>query len=537
VQQLVEAGVLKAPMDKPAAFPGYDAVAAQALSGRAEISDRVTEGEPRQTPIEKIKVVYSDRNEDPSQPKPQPDFRINKDGSVEVLSNPDTNNKKELVIEVERDAGQVSKPTDAQQQSIDGLVGYLSGRLMQQKPDGTKDGAIEDKQGLVSGQVENQARTAPPPEANLPEPARRQVENMDRFSGGGRGTLSPQQADSYFPTRDVPRQEGETNRQAALKDVVAGMATAGEKQPYQAMRNLGGDRGYGVGRYMLTFSDLMDWINDILGDPPDPKKLAELEKKNPKLAKHLQSKEFKQLMDKLKSGQQPTVDELNKGLPKDFQENAATHLTDKYGELTKDAQGQIDPAKVALAMALGHAPTEAEMAKPENQSFYKAAERLSSISTARTENPGQNLDWSDTNQRLLVSAKNSVGKALWAQSDFNAATLEYGNLGCAASISEVFKNAGFKGINSASVSGLESQMKKQGAQQVNPSEVAPGDVVIFMKGGSSAGRHIGIMGTDGKVVNNSSSKKVMVDKPLSDYNGYFSGIRVWRMPDNNARNA
>jgi hypothetical protein len=78
-------------------------------------------------------------------------------------------------------------------------------------------------------------------------------------------------------------------------------------------------------------------------------------------------------------------------------------------------------------------------------------------------------------------------------------------------------------------------MRKQGAQQVNPRDVAPGDVVVFLKG--NTGKHIGIMNEGGNVLNNSSGRKVWVDRPLQDYNRTFSGIRVWRMPDNNTRNA
>lgn len=502
---------------------------------KVEAKDKVNETETRKEPVEKIKVVYSDQANDPSQRVSNPDFKVKKDGTVEVVHDPDKNNKKEIVIEVEREQGQITRPTEAQQKAIDGLTGYLAERLMKKSEDGAKSGVIEDKQGLVSDKVKSTAKSQPTPEQSLPEPTRHQVENMSRFNGGGRGTLSSEQADSYFPPREVPRLPGENDQQASVKDVVAGMATAGESHPYEATRDLG-DRGTGVGRYMLAYDLLNLWLSDLgLGEPPDPAKLQEAIKKgiiSADLAKKLQSAEFKEFLDKLKHGQKPSIDEIKSCFPKELQERIGGDLTDKFSKTCKDAQGNINVGKVALAMQIGHIPNQQEMEKPEYKSFMEAAERLYTISDARTRNPGQALEWQEVNNRLLVAAKQHLGEAVWAKSGYNAADLEYGNLGCAASVSKIMKYAGVdSGMRSAGVVDLESQILRQGGKIVpNPQ---PGDIVIGL---SAKSGHIGIVGENGTVYHNSSSRRAWTHADLNAVFGLgrFSDVHFLRLPNQNA---
>src|SRR5581483_9351582 len=143
IQQLVARGAIK----EVAAPPAVANVEAAVKVEQRAASDKVQEV-PRTQPINDIKVAMTNQDNDPAHRVNDPDFRILKDGTVQVLHNPDKTNKKALTVEVERDQGDVSPPSAAQQKAVDGLVAYLSERYMQGKNDGTKDGVIEDPQGL-----------------------------------------------------------------------------------------------------------------------------------------------------------------------------------------------------------------------------------------------------------------------------------------------------------------------------------------------------------------------------------------------------
>jgi hypothetical protein len=537
VAQLVERGVLKKPTTAAGDSKSQDKAALAARpEGKPDAGDRVKEGEQRTQPIDKVKVVYADRSNDPTERVNKPDFIVKKDGTVEVVNDPEKNNRKEVVIQVERDQGEVTGPTEAQRASTDELVGYVSDRLMRTKDDGTRDGVIEDQQGLVSESVKGRLRTRPTPEDTLPPPAKRQVENMRRFSGGGRGTLSAEQADSYFTPRDQapPRRADETAQQWSLKETVASMLSHGEAQPYESARHTG-ERGWAVGRYQLTYDLISQWLTDLMGDPPDPAKLDEAVRKgkiSAAMAAKLKSPQFRQFLDKLKSAEQPSSAEVKEFLPRELQETIGGDLVNKFATQCRAPDGRVDAGMVALAMAVGHVPTEADLAKPEFQAFVDAGRRLGSISDARTENPGQPLEWQEVNQRLLVAAKQSVGKPMWSTGPWNHAALEYGNLGCAASVSQVMKAAGIDGPSSAGAKALGDKILKAGGQLVtNPQ---PGDIVVGQRGPGKHG-HIGIVGEDGKVYHNSSAKRYWVEGNLAQVFSTkrgFVDVYYVRLPQN-----
>ncbi|MBI4534560.1 MAG: hypothetical protein HY711_11505, partial [Candidatus Melainabacteria bacterium] len=397
VSDLINLGVLKE--SKPGSTPerGLTRSSLALPADKVQVRDQAQESSERTVPVQKLRVVYADQSNDPSARTSQADFRVGKDGSLEVVNNPEKNNKTEIVIEVEREQGQTERPTEAQQKSIDDLTGYLTQRFMQKQSDGTTNGTIEDKQGLVSESLKAQLKAKPTPEYQLPEATRHQIENMDRFSGGGRGRLSAEQADTYFPSRDVPRLPGETNQQAALKDVVAGMLQADATHPYEATRQIEG-RGTAVGRYLLTYDLFMQWLTDLLGDPPDPAKLEEAVKKgkiSASMAAKLKSPQFKDFLEKMKKGEKLSATEIKEFMPKEFQETVAGDLITKFANQTKDGQGNVDAGKVALSLALGHVPSQEELGKPEYKAFSDAAKRLYSIASARATNPGQSLDWQE----------------------------------------------------------------------------------------------------------------------------------------------
>ncbi|HEY9867648.1 MAG TPA: hypothetical protein V6D08_00450 [Candidatus Obscuribacterales bacterium] len=508
----------------------------RAIADRTESGDRVREVDNRTAPVEKIKVVYADQANDPSQRVSRADFRVRKDGTIEVVNDPEKNNKKEIVIEVEREQGKTAEPTAEQQRSIDQLTGYLSNRLMKANQDGTKDGVIEDRQGLVSDRVKAELKVRPAPEANLPEPVRHQVERMRRFEGGGRGVLSPEETDSYFTPRDrvVPRAPEQSNREWSLRETVAAMINVTEAQPYEAVRNYG-ERGWAVGRYMLTADMIADWLADLLGDPPDPAKLEEAVKKgkiSAKLAEKLKSPQFRQFLEKLKSGEQPTASEIQQLLPKEMQEKIAGDLIAKFSEQSKDGQGNVDIGKVAVAMAIGRMPSEEELARPEFKAFENAAERLHEISKARTEHPGRNLEWQD-----VPTGPRKEGD------DYPPSKLAVKLVDRAEDVARSMNSTGwcYKGVATAlasigvNVHGASAYMaadqlaRDRRFVEVSMKDLRPGDVLVHNRSASHVHGHIAVYLGNGMEASDHVQK-------LITGRGY-GGTRVFRLKDSGTYNA
>lgn len=128
-------------------------------------------------------------------------------------------------------------------------------------------------------------------------------------------------------------------------------------------------------------------------------------------------------------------------------------------------------------------------------------------------------DRTEGEARILNVAKNSVNKRLWASSDF-ANQVKGGRLGCAASVSEVLKAAGYRYANSAGVGGMVDILKQHGWTKVPLSESRPGDVVYggkpgtrWWEGGGNA--HIGVVGENGQVFHNSSGRRQWVQDNLT----------------------
>lgn len=132
-------------------------------------------------------------------------------------------------------------------------------------------------------------------------------------------------------------------------------------------------------------------------------------------------------------------------------------------------------------------------------------------------------DRAEAQERILNVAKTSVNRRLWAKSDF-ANMVKGGRLGCAASVSEVLKDSGYRYANSAGVGGLVDILQKNGWTKVPLDQSQPGDVVYggkpgtrWWEGGGNA--HIGVVGENGQVFHNSSGRKHWVqDKLTSVFN-------------------
>lgn len=538
-----------------------------ALQGRLRIADQVANPNDaariadRLGPGEKpsIKVVYQDHS-DNNPNKPQADFIVKKDGTIQVVNDHERNPDKEICVVVERAKGETDAPPAAQQKATDELVDYLAKRLTDkyQYPQGVgPDGKplanvpIEDKQNLVSDNVEQKFGNGNKPEQpslpqapDMPQPARDMSDAMNRTAGsGGSRNFDRGAVDNNYPQRDVPQAVNESNAVNSVKNAVASVFR-GENDTVRKRS----DGRHQVGRYGLGSGHFGGWLGDLLGidlgDPPDMAKLQELLKKHPELRQKLAAamknaaqggkdgkgtKLPEGFADKFQVGadgnfkDQKFVDgfmnfgdklsgtkgditgaEVNQFMPKELQDIMATDRVEKYAR----DMGVQDPSKmtkeqagvVGVAMYLGRMPNQQEMQDPSYQKYASDFANMYQMDRARATGLGD-VNVSDANGKITALANGMVGQRLWAQTKYRN-VVEGGNLGCAASVSKVLQEAGFSYADSAGVNDLAAKLQRHGWQRVSVNQAQPGDVIYGMSGARHG--HIGIVGPNGIAYNNSS---------------------------------
>lgn len=372
-----------------------------------------------------IKVVFQSHDSGSDEDNARPNFSIAKDGTITVLSNPEQNPTDEIVIEVERDLGQLIDPTAEQLESVSALVTYLSKRIQEQYKDAVEDGInLEDKQGLVPPETRSSSGAVPPPESSLPPSTQQQIEDMNRLPGSGQGSMPATDARDYFPPSDLPRLPAETDQLAALKNVVAGFESRGQEEPYFAVQERG-DRGWGVGRYGTTSWGFFNWLYELSDE--DLEEIEALEGKNakgkPRIPKGTASrlratrdalrkrtptddpnaKEQLEFMHKMSEGkEQISKEEINKFFPPELQELYAADQISKFAEQSLNKEtGEVDVGKVVLAMHLGKFPTDEDLSRPENQSLMKAAENAFPLAVQSTSEPKSSVTWNESDGKVL----------------------------------------------------------------------------------------------------------------------------------------
>jgi hypothetical protein len=389
--------------------------------------------------------------------------------------------------------------------------------------------------------------------SDLPTPARQQTEAINRWhgSGGGShggsdgGSLSPQQQSEVIPPRDVPRQADESDKLAAMKDVVAGFAVHGDKEPYYHAEARG-DQGFAVGRYGATSESISGFCNWLAGLTPE--QIEELIKKGvlPKdikdFMKQMESPEGKEFLNQLKEGKNPPgKDQIDKFFNKETQEAAGSYNVTKMAQATANPDGSHNIGKLALGMQLGHVPTEADLKNPDYQKLMSAAEKNFPVSLQHVMDGTANIDLSDKAKAIAAVAKADQGKELWTQ---YAAATENGNLGCAASVSAALRQAQAVpgNFNELSVYGLDQHLEGQGWQKVDFNHRQPGDVIIAYRTDDPAasqggGAHTGIVGDGGATYSNSSNSGQWSYNDANSWvppNGGYRNVYVLRPPGSNA---
>lgn len=535
--------------------------------------DRMVEAGELTQPVKDVKVVYQDYNppitdtNDPNyKPPVNPDFVVDKDGTVTINHNPDRKPEDPVIIQVQRDRGQTEAPEQAQQEAIDGLVKYIADKYMQKSADGKLDGKIEDDQGLVTDATKQKIAPDVVP-SDLPSTARQQTDAVNRWDGAGSasggdgggggygggtgGRISPEQQREYFPPRDVPRQTDESDRLAAIKDVVAGFASRGDEHPYSHVEARGA-QGWAVGRYGFTsdqISSFGDWLSGLSDE-----QIEELIKKGvlPKgiknFIKRIKSKEGQAFLKQLKDGKEkPSKEDLDKFFGGEdegseaeahaTQEATASYLITKYNNAfgpkdENDSSSNI--GKIALSMQLGRVATEEDFKNPEYQKLMNAAEKAFPLSLQRVINGEipQTIDLSDKAKSIAAVAQADVGKALWTE---QAGPTQQGYLGCAASVSKALRQAGAvePGFNENGVYYLDQHLQKEGWKPVDFAHRQPGDVIIGYRTTPSAsgggGAHTGIVGDGGRTYSNSSNDRVWRED-TGAWNSGYQQVFVLRPP-------
>lgn len=121
---------------------------------------------------------------------------------------------------------------------------------------------------------------------------------------------------------------------------------------------------------------------------------------------------------------------------------------------------------------------------------------------------------SDRTNGITQAARDSVGQQL-----FKFIPGTPGRLGCAASVSAALNKAGFNYARHAGVAGLARILENNGwTKHSGLQDAKPGDVVVIVRRAGwengGGGSHIGIVGENGKVYHNSSSRQQWIEDSL-----------------------
>ncbi|MDX1988109.1 MAG: CHAP domain-containing protein [Candidatus Obscuribacter sp.] len=508
-------------------------IADSTAKGRDNFSD-TTKSEPRPiTSFEKpkIEVGFADTLE---QQGKKPDLIVKADGRVEMINNPEILSSGNVIVGLERPDGAVN-PTEAQQKSVAELYKYLDARLKEQNPALAGKGIdLENPQGLVPEEAAAAARRAGQ-RANVPDGSDAgAVQGGNRFTGSrSGGRLSSGEVSDMFPGRDFKARNGKVDAVELIKDTVSSLN--GSKGDHEHIGYRRG-RGHAVGAYGMTADHFRSWLSGL-----DIEALEEQERKGlvppgtaarmKKMKEQLAKGETPDVLKKMEGTEQGKLTEQDRKdilgtFGKEVQELAAKDLINNYSKTIAEQNPgkEVDPGQIALAMHLGRVPTAEDMADAGNKDYMSAAKNKWQLAAAATQNRGEGFEWNGDANGIVAASKDAHGNAMWTRF---AASVQGGRLGCAASVSEVLRQAGVDVDPMAGAHALAQQLLRRGADKVSIRDVKPGDVVFGGPGRAGGSDHIGIVeriGPDGQIyvgANSSSSGTWKSNQPLMSAFGRF----------------
>lgn len=376
---------------------------AATIDSRKSVTDLVQEG----TFIQSNKTPRLDQNERAAGEPPKimvsnesavtPDYIVRQDGKVEVIGNPESGDKAHGVYRVQVEPG-------ADQKVTDDLVKYLNDRIHQKEPSASV--SLDAAPGLVSEDTQKLFTVAPPKNEEQPNPEEPPPEDTPDSSpscpGGGDGpgpsdTSPPEDSPSDTPPDANPiPPDAPLTPKGPMDDILdAARLNSWDNNTIGAL-----------GAYEINMTNwFSSWLDDEalaeLGNPPDFKKLGKAlakMKNNPKAKEAMDARlnnmreqgdtagadRIQNLFNKLTDptqgtfqenfgvfmnsqrpgGRNATGEEMATFMDKDMQKAiASSRISDiahQANVKVKDLPGD-QAAKLALAGALGHIPTDKEM--------------------------------------------------------------------------------------------------------------------------------------------------------------------------------
>ncbi len=484
---------------------------------------------PGETPT--IKVSY---NNDSTTGKP--DFLIKKDGTVEMFSNPQQTNQKEIVVQFEKD-GQNFDLTDAQKAAGAKFYDYLQSQLKAQFPQAAADAfKVEDQQNLLRStdipkEVKQNldSKAGVNPSSGLPENAGPTIRDTNRISRGG-ATSDVRRSDVNEMTPPAQRIPNEADRMAAMKDTVASYVTRGEAKPYEHVSKRG-ERGWGVGRYGMDYKQVSNWLSGLTDE--QIQELIKQGKLSPQAAEKLQKMrdsilkakasgkdtDLHPFLKQMKDGT-GTAEEMKAGvkefLPDKVQELAASDQIAKIsGELSADQikrgeKPSVDPGQVALSFVLGRNVGKEEFeGNPDYKQFVESARQAYRLQEQARLQSGDIINVENMSQ-VGQALNKMVGMQFWREA---AGATEYGNKGCAIAVTRALQSMGVKIGTHLDVTGTAQDMRQRGWKEVSVAEaIRSGQLYVPVN--KETGSHIGL-GIGRQIWENSSSQRQFVTRDVS----------------------
>lgn len=329
------------------------------------------------------KISVSLQEFDGNNDKKEPHYVVKKDGTVEMHGDPVKMGSKEVRVEVERDPGAVN-PSEQQLAVTNQLVGKINSDLQTAYPQDKDKIQLDDQGDLVDSKTEKNANLKPTPDkAEMTPETRESVDQTKRLRNSG-GVDMPRAATDgmgSFESRNVPRQQGETDKTAAMKEAWAGLFKPDKDHPYETVRRHP-DGQTRVGRYGFNANQLENWLNGLT--PEQIEKLIAEGKLPKSFADPKFLEKFKAMLGKMKNGEQPTSDEMKTLLPKEAQETIAGQILDKLGGATGNNAGMAAAAAISGrdAGTIDQSFMQSDSAKElsqAGQSLYDIATRRQNI--------------------------------------------------------------------------------------------------------------------------------------------------------------
>lgn len=479
-----------------------------------------------------IKVTHGDA----TGAEKQADFLIKKDGSVEMFGNPIEAGKKEIVIQYEKE-GENFALTDAQKAAGGKFFVYLQDQLKQQFPQAAPDAfKINDSQGLLRDsdlppEVKKNLQAQPEQKLNpeLPDKAGPTMQDTNRISNGGRSSSVPR-GDIDNMTPPANRSLNESDRLNAMKDTVASYVTRGEKKPYDYVSKRG-DRGWGVGRYGMTYGQVGNWLEGLSDEqieelikqgklsPAQGAKLKQMRDSVKKAKASGDDNDLHPFLKSMKNGE-GTAEDMQKGvqefLPEKVQEMAASDQIGKItGELSAEAvkRGEnptVDPGQLALSFVLGRTVSKQEYeGNADYKQFVESARQAYRMQEQARLQGGPLINVENMSQ-VSDALNKMVGMQFWREA---AGATEYGNKGCAIAVTRALQRMGVNIGMHLDVTGTANDMRRRGWQEVSL-KTAMQSGMLYVPVNKETGSHIGL-GLGRQIWENSSGRRQFVTQDVT----------------------